>query len=191
MEQGCILPLCELLSVPDAKMINVALEGLENILRMVCPTRSVELHTNPFWPLRSGLRILLSVLPYVFAWQLSQQFLNPILRPSMWGVLGETKVFRALNFFAGLGIKVATGNAGVLKLFSCSSRFFSFLQGEDEKTKLNAPVNQFAQLVQEAGGLDKIESLQNHSNNEIYEHAVTILDQFFEVEVCIISLHCA
>jgi|Transcript_82506 hypothetical protein len=88
VEQGCILPLCELLSVPDAKMINVALEGLENILRM----------------------------------------------------------------------------------------------GEDEKTKLNAPVNQFAQLVQEAGGLDKIESLQNHSNNEIYEHAVTILDQFFEVE---------
>lgn len=54
--------------------------------------------------------------------------------------------------------------------------------GEDEKVKHNATVNQFAQLVQEAGGLDKIENLQSHSNNEIYEHAVSILDQFFEVE---------
>lgn len=37
VEQGCIQPLCDLLTVPDAKLINVALEGLENILRMVTP----------------------------------------------------------------------------------------------------------------------------------------------------------
>uniref|UniRef100_A0A7S1NAH0 Importin subunit alpha n=1 Tax=Eutreptiella gymnastica TaxID=73025 RepID=A0A7S1NAH0_9EUGL len=88
VEQGCIQSFCDLLNLPDAKMINVALEGLENILRM----------------------------------------------------------------------------------------------GEDEKVKNNLPLNQMAQFVQEAGGLDKIENLQSHSNNEIYEHAVTILDQFFEAE---------
>eukprot|EP00668_Euglena_longa_P016142 GGOE01020352.1.p1 GENE.GGOE01020352.1~~GGOE01020352.1.p1 ORF type:complete len:527 (-),score=99.09 GGOE01020352.1:354-1934(-) len=54
--------------------------------------------------------------------------------------------------------------------------------GDDEKQKLNLPVNQFAQMVQEVGGLDKIEALQNHSNNEIYEHAVMILETFFEAE---------
>jgi importin subunit alpha-1 len=31
---GCIKPLCDLLEVKDAKVVIVALEGLENILRM-------------------------------------------------------------------------------------------------------------------------------------------------------------
>lgn len=33
-EQGCIPPLCELLTVMDAKIVQVALNGLENILRL-------------------------------------------------------------------------------------------------------------------------------------------------------------
>ena len=32
--QGCIPPLCELLTVMDAKIVQVALSGLENILRL-------------------------------------------------------------------------------------------------------------------------------------------------------------
>lgn len=32
--QGCIKPLCDLLNCPDAKIITVALEGLENILKL-------------------------------------------------------------------------------------------------------------------------------------------------------------
>ena len=34
VSQGCILPLCELLEVNDAKIVTVALEGLENILKI-------------------------------------------------------------------------------------------------------------------------------------------------------------
>lgn len=34
VDQGCIPPLCELLTVMDAKIIQVALNGLENILRL-------------------------------------------------------------------------------------------------------------------------------------------------------------
>ncbi|XP_066904568.1 importin subunit alpha-7 [Halyomorpha halys] len=34
VDQGCIHPLCELLTVMDAKIIQVALNGLENILRL-------------------------------------------------------------------------------------------------------------------------------------------------------------
>ena len=37
-------------------------------------------------------------------------------------------------------------------------------------------------MVDEANGLDKIEELQNHSNREIYEKAVNILETFFDVE---------
>lgn len=34
MEQGCIAPLCDLLTVMDSKIVQVALNGLENILRL-------------------------------------------------------------------------------------------------------------------------------------------------------------
>ena len=34
VQQGCIPPLCELLVASDAKIVNVALEGLENILKV-------------------------------------------------------------------------------------------------------------------------------------------------------------
>lgn len=34
VEQGCIPPLCDLLTVMDSKIVQVALNGLENILRL-------------------------------------------------------------------------------------------------------------------------------------------------------------
>ncbi|XP_024036257.1 importin subunit alpha-2-like [Citrus clementina] len=50
--------------------------------------------------------------------------------------------------------------------------------GEAEKNMgtATADVNQYAQLVEEAEGLEKIENLQSHDNNEIYEKAVKILE---------------
>ena len=55
--------------------------------------------------------------------------------------------------------------------------------GETEK-ELQGPngVNPYAQLVDEAEGLDRIEHLQNHSHENIYEKAVSILETFFDVE---------
>jgi len=87
VSQGCIKPLCDLLSSSDARIITVALEGLENILRV--------------------------------------------------------------------GEKDARGTGGV---------------------------NVYAQYIEEAEGLDKIEALQSHQNNEIYEKAVKILESYFAAE---------
>jgi importin subunit alpha-1 len=86
VQQGCIRPLCDLLGVNDTKIITIALEGLENILKV-----------------------------------------------------GE----------------------------------------EDAKT---TGVNQMATFVSEAEGLNKIEELQQHSNNDIYEKCVKILETYFGVE---------
>ncbi|KAI3438906.1 hypothetical protein D9Q98_001320 [Chlorella vulgaris] len=89
VSQGGIKPLCDLLSCSDARIVTVALEGLENILKV----------------------------------------------------------------------------------------------GEAEKELGGATgTNPFAQLVDEAEGLDKIEDLQNHSNEDIYEKAVAILEAYFDVE---------
>jgi hypothetical protein len=40
--------------------------------------------------------------------------------------------------------------------------------------------NKFAEAVEESGGLDKLEALQRHDNEEIYEKALKILKAYFE-----------
>jgi importin subunit alpha-1 len=87
VEQGCIGPLSELLAAPDHKIVNVALEGLENILKV----------------------------------------------------------------------------------------------GEND-TKQTGQPNVMAQLIHEANGLEKIENLQQHETESIYEKAVKILETYFGAE---------
>jgi importin subunit alpha-1 len=47
VSQGCIPPLCDLLTVMDAKIVQVALSGLENILRFG-DQECKETGTNPY-----------------------------------------------------------------------------------------------------------------------------------------------
>ena len=47
---------------------------------------------------------------------------------------------------------------------------------------MNGGINVFAQTVDECEGLDKIENLQTHDNNEIYEKAVKILERYWAEE---------
>ncbi|CAL5413064.1 unnamed protein product [Camellia sinensis] len=52
--------------------------------------------------------------------------------------------------------------------------------GEVEKNLGNSgDVNYYAQLIDDAEGLEKIENLQSHDNNEIYEKAVKILETYW------------
>jgi importin subunit alpha-1 len=52
--------------------------------------------------------------------------------------------------------------------------------GEAEKDLgNNNGVNIYARYIDEAEGLEKIENLQTHDNNEIYEKAVKILETYW------------
>ncbi|XP_075641480.1 importin subunit alpha-like [Castanea sativa] len=51
--------------------------------------------------------------------------------------------------------------------------------GEAEKNMGKTDVNLNAQLIDDAEGIDKIENLQSHDNNEIYEKAVKILETYW------------
>ncbi len=42
--------------------------------------------------------------------------------------------------------------------------------------------NRFAVELEEQGGLEKIENLQQHESSEVYEHAVRILETYFETD---------
>ncbi|XP_016103100.1 importin subunit alpha-7-like [Sinocyclocheilus grahami] len=85
---GCIKPLCDLLTVMDSKIVLVALNGLENILRL----------------------------------------------------------------------------------------------GEQEAKQNGSGLNPYCSLIEEAYGLDKIEFLQSHENQEIYQKAFDLIEHYFGVE---------
>lgn len=48
MEQSCIPPLCDLLTVMDGKIVQVALNGLENVLRLGEQDAKMHGGTNPY-----------------------------------------------------------------------------------------------------------------------------------------------
>lgn len=52
----------------------------------------------------------------------------------------------------------------------------------DKEMGVNGGVNLYAQIIEESDGLDKIENLQSHDNNEIYEKAVKILERYWAEE---------
>ena len=54
--------------------------------------------------------------------------------------------------------------------------------GEEDKEQLGAEMNDFSRLVEEADGMDKLEALQSHANDEIYGHAVKILETYFDLD---------
>ena len=55
--------------------------------------------------------------------------------------------------------------------------------GKDDKERGDEDATNFyAQQVIECGGLTKIDDLQSHNNDDIYHHAITILDNYFEAE---------
>ncbi|KAJ9513382.1 hypothetical protein QJQ45_001410 [Haematococcus lacustris] len=43
-------------------------------------------------------------------------------------------------------------------------------------------INPYAQLIEDADGLDKVEALQDHPNEDLYEKAVHILEAYFDID---------
>jgi len=63
------------------------------------------------------------------------------------------------------------------------SLFVCLLQvGADIQASTGAAQNQMTVYVSEADGITKIEDLQQHSNNDIYEKCIKILETYFGAE---------
>lgn len=72
--QGCIPPLCELMTVMDAKIIQVALNGLENILRLGEQDSSMHNGVNPYAVVIEECYGMLIIFLYFYYFQLNVQY---------------------------------------------------------------------------------------------------------------------
>ncbi|KAH9683923.1 Importin subunit alpha-4 [Citrus sinensis] len=54
--------------------------------------------------------------------------------------------------------------------------------GEADKEAGSTTANVYSEMIDECDGLDKIENLQSHDNNEIYEKAVKLLERYWVEE---------
>ncbi|KAK4406768.1 Importin subunit alpha-4 [Sesamum angolense] len=52
----------------------------------------------------------------------------------------------------------------------------------DKENGMNGGINIYAQMIDDCEGLDKLENLQSHDNNEIYDKAVKILEKYWVEE---------
>lgn len=54
--------------------------------------------------------------------------------------------------------------------------------GESDKNSGKTGANPYVELVNECGGLDKIENLQEFDNDEVYKKAIEILESYWDEE---------
>lgn len=58
----------------------------------------------------------------------------------------------------------------------------NILKVGEEDSRTSGLQNQMAVFISEADGLSKIEELQHHSNNDLYEKSIKMLETYFDVE---------
>lgn len=63
------------------------------------------------------------------------------------------------------------------------------LDGINNLLKMAGPdMDTITRMIEECGGLDKIESLQNHENVDIYKLAYEIIEQYFGDDVSTLKI---
>ena len=68
------------------------------------------------------------------------------------------------------------------KIVTVALEGINFILKAGASLATNAAENPFAFVVEECGLMDKLEGLQFHENQKVYEKAVSILEEYFALE---------
>ena len=189
--RGCIPPLCELLTVSDNKIVTVALEALENILKVgEAAMRDKGLPENPcaqhienaggldkidtlqqhedITIYEKSLKILER---YFGAVDNEQEVRRPTVRADSADSADQIpSLCEQLSAADNLIVTAALeGLENILKV------------GKATMENNGLSENPMASLVENAGGLDKIDALQQHEDLTIYEMSFQIMECYFDV----------
>jgi len=58
-----------------------------------------------------------------------------------------------------------------------------------QKAKSDDTQGEICMLIEEVSGLDHLEALQNHSSQKIYEMSYSIVEKYFQGEVCLYNIY--
>ena len=143
VSQGCVPSLCTLLDeVNDAKIITVALQGLENIL-----------HAGE----NLDLKEIKSKKRLKKLKKQQQEIAVQINQANKFSKRTKRRQKRTVD------VKDLQNKLKIVR----------------QAIELNKPENPFVMAIEQANGLDKIDNLQQHEDNNVYERAVTILEKYF------------
>jgi Atypical Arm repeat/Armadillo/beta-catenin-like repeat len=192
VSQGAVKPLCDLLTCSDVRIVTVALEGLENILKVRCAANrgcglKAPWNLAGAWQRAFALRTGAPLPGFCSGCRWLGARLGSRGRLARAALLGATQVPSRRP--SGSALRRA-GDSGVARPAVDGGQGADAARpprgaqiGEAEKDMAGpSGVNPYVALVDEAEGLDKIEDLQNHSHEDIYDKAVNILETFFDVE---------
>ncbi|KAG1665775.1 hypothetical protein FOA52_002870 [Chlamydomonas sp. UWO 241] len=188
---GCVKPLCDTLAVNDTRVLIVALEGLENILRglenilrvrsiLMCVCVYVDtLAVNDTLVLIAALEGLENILRVRGIMMFND---TRVLIVALEGLENILRV-RSIMMCVCVYVDTLAVNDTRVPIVALKGLANILWVGEGlKKAPGNDGSNPFARAIEVAEGLDKIEALQDHPSEDVYEKAVHILETFYDAD---------
>lgn len=179
-----IRPLCDLLVVNDTRIITVALEGLENILKVRPARRAAPpccARGQGMWGgavLQGALHAYMSSRGQIMACALA--YYRVLVWALRGGLMASLHIGPRPSSHASVPLpRIPSTVCVCVCVCACAH---PPQVGQAARSMPGQGVNPYAQMVEDAEGLDKIEALQDHPNEDLYEKAVHILETFFDVD---------